>query len=71
MVISRTFKNSISLMYNTLLGAHFFLANGYDTATLATWETIKFVQSDYDTASTKAAAHSKFMETYKNICSYM
>lgn len=71
MVISRTFKNSISLMYNTLLGAHFFLANGYNTATLATWETIKFVQSDYDTASTKADAHSKFMDTYKNICSYM
>ena len=66
MVVSRMFRNNIEKMMNTIFGAA-YLAKNPTAAGLSTWNSIKFVQSDY-VGNTKVQAKQKFISSYKTVC---
>ena len=66
MVVSRMFRNNIEKMMNAIFGAA-YLAKNPTPAGLSTWNSIKFVQSDY-VGNTKVQAKQKFISSYKTVC---
>lgn len=66
MVISRIFRGSIEKMFNSIFYPEYLLKT-YGGASLKSWDSIKFVQSNY-VGNTKVAARDKFVSTFTTIC---
>lgn len=66
MVVSRIFRGSIEKMFNAILGADYTLQS-LSGKSMKSWDSIKFVQADYEGVS-NLAARNKFIQTFNTIC---
>ena len=68
MVISRSFRGSIALMFNKIFKGKYNGLYATHSAVMKPWDEVAFNQTKYDNAATKKEAHDLFVADYKNIC---
>ncbi len=65
-VISRIFRNNIEKLFNTIFMPYYALKY-YSNPSIASWDSVKFVQTDY-LGNSRVQARNKFITTYNKIC---
>lgn len=68
MVISRSFRGSIALMFNKIFKSHYVGLYASHSTIMKPWDEVAFNQTKYDNATNNKEAHDLFVADYKNIC---